>query len=704
MVAEASLTTLSVSRNYQKYLSFNLMNTPQNFMAGKTEQYITQWSKITSDRWILRTIRGYQVELADKPVQTFVPSPIKFSDVEDNAINDEIIDFTRKGIIEPVVDTDPDEFISNIFVRPKSDGGIRVILNLKPFNLRYVDKIHFKMESLKSAVNAMTVNCYFASVDLKEAFFSVKVRKIDRKFFRFYWRGQKYQFTALVMGLSSSPRCFTKILKPVYATLRRKGHISTAYIDDSCLQGRTKQQCAQNVSDTVHLLDSLGFTVHDKKSVLIPTKEIVFVGFVLNSEEMTIRLPDEKKAKIIKLCCDIIRQPQVTIRKFSRLIGKLVATEPGVEYAQLRYKPMERIKEKQLKLNNGNFDAFMRISSSCQHHIQWWIDNLEASFKLIAHGKPNKELFTDSSKTGWGAYDKTLDVHTGGHWSAEEHEDHINVLELRAVFLGLKALCSAESNIHIKLYCDNTTSCAYLQNFGGKKRELNDLAMDIWNWCIVRSIHLSVSFVAGISNSEADRLSRKINDDLEWALDDNIFKEIVKKYGKPDIDLFASRLNHKLDKYVSYRPDPSACAVDAFSIPWNNYYVYIFAPFSTLNMVFRKIAEDETEALVIAPLWNTQSWWPQLAHLLVDFPVTLPPAQKILYLPNKPDRIHPLQKLRLGAFRLSGKFYKAEEFRANLPNSSYKHGDNQLKNSMSATSISGSSFQILGKLIHFNLL
>ena len=74
------------------------------------------------------------------------------------------------------------------------------------------------------------------------------------------------------MGLSSSPRCFTKILNPVYATLHRKGHISTAYIDDFCLQGHTKQQCAKYVSDTVYLLDSLGFTVHDKKSVLIPTK------------------------------------------------------------------------------------------------------------------------------------------------------------------------------------------------------------------------------------------------------------------------------------------------------------------------------------------------------------------------------------------------------------------------------------------------
>ena len=45
----------------------------------------------------------------------------------------------------------PDEFLSNIFVRPKSDGGIRVILKLNPFNQHYVYKIHFEMESLKNS-------------------------------------------------------------------------------------------------------------------------------------------------------------------------------------------------------------------------------------------------------------------------------------------------------------------------------------------------------------------------------------------------------------------------------------------------------------------------------------------------------------------------------------------------------------------------
>ena len=52
----------------------------------------------------------------------------------------------------------------------------------------------------------------------------------------------------------------------------------------------------------------------------------------------------------------------------------------------------------------------------------------------------------------------------------EEQEDQIYVLELRAIFLGLKALCGTESNMHIKLYCDNTSSCAYLQHLRGKEK------------------------------------------------------------------------------------------------------------------------------------------------------------------------------------------------------------------------------------------
>ena len=196
---------------------------------------------------------------------------------------------------------------------------------------KYVDHIHFKMETLKSAIDSMLPNCFFGSVDLSEAFYSIPIKQGDRKFFRFVFDNKKYQFTALVMGYGLSPRVFIKVLKPVFASLRAIGLISTAYID-SCLQGSTFKECQQNIFATVKLMDSLGLTVHLDKSVLIPCRQIVFLGFILCSQTMTVRLTTERMEQLTDCCLQIRNNNRCSIRHFARMIGKMVAAEQGVEY------------------------------------------------------------------------------------------------------------------------------------------------------------------------------------------------------------------------------------------------------------------------------------------------------------------------------------------------------------------------------------
>ena len=211
------------SNNAQIYQSFKLKNTPSNFEAGKTKQFKDNWFDITRDRWIRTTVCGYKVEIDEIPSQTYIPKPIKFTSEEHKVIDSEIDRFLHCKIIEKVHDSVDGEYISNIFFRPKKDGRIRIILNLKNLNKNYLQKVHFKMETLQSAIEAMRKNCYFGSVNLSEAFYSVPIQETDRKFFRFIHNNQKYQFTALIMGFTYSPRVFTKILKPVFARLRSKG-------------------------------------------------------------------------------------------------------------------------------------------------------------------------------------------------------------------------------------------------------------------------------------------------------------------------------------------------------------------------------------------------------------------------------------------------------------------------------------------------
>ncbi|KAK2551172.1 hypothetical protein P5673_027932 [Acropora cervicornis] len=104
---------------------------------------------------------------------------------------------------------------------------------------------------------------------------------------------------------------------------------------------------------------------------------------------------------------------------------------------------------------------------------------------------------------------------------------------------------------------------------GGIRSEpLNTLAKQIWHWCMSREIWLSAQYVPGDLNAEADSASRLFSEDLEWSLHPTIFSELQSTIWSPDIDLFASRLNFKVEKYVSWHPDPGAYAVDAFSLSW----------------------------------------------------------------------------------------------------------------------------------------
>ena len=85
-----------------------------------------------------------------------------------------------------------------------------------------MDKLHFKMKTLKSALTILTPNCFFGCIDLKQAYFSVPVSVESQGWLVFWWHGQYFAFTVLANGLSSAPRDYTKIMKPIFSSLRRE--------------------------------------------------------------------------------------------------------------------------------------------------------------------------------------------------------------------------------------------------------------------------------------------------------------------------------------------------------------------------------------------------------------------------------------------------------------------------------------------------
>ncbi|XP_062576222.1 uncharacterized protein LOC134238115 [Saccostrea cucullata] len=415
---------------------------------------------------------------------------------------------------------------------------------------------------------------------------------------------------------------------------------------------------------------------------------------------MIVYLTEERKESILEACKKLQTKSREKIREVAKVIGLVVASFSAVEFGQLFYRDMERAKTDALVQSQHDYDAFMFITKEMKLELDWWISNISSSVRRILHEPYDLTITSDASHLGWGAVMNELK--SGGRWTTDESENHINYLELLACFFGLKCFCSDVTNKNVKLFMDNTTAISYINNMGGiSSKKCDKLAKEIWLWSMNRDLWLSTWHIPGKDNLIADMMSRKFDDQIEWMLSKSVFHKIVLRWGQPEIDLFATRLNKQIDVYCSWHPDPDARYVNAFSFSWANIYGYLNPPFSLIGRVVRKICQDQAECVLVAPVWPTQPWFNRVLEKLVDHPVILPVMDNLLTLPGT-DVQHPLKdSLVLMACRLSGCSTKNEEFLIKQPRSFWHHGSREPRNNIKHFIRDGFSTVVKNRLIHF---
>ena len=116
------------------------------------------------------------------------------------------------------------------------------------------------------------------------------------------------------------------------------------------------------------------------------------------------------------------------------------------------YRRADNLKNKALKDHNGNYQAKITLPDSVKSDLTWWINNIAHQQKHVAPKPPTLVIETDASNTGWGACIKGKNEVTGGFWSKDEAEKHINYRELLAVWLGIQSLGANTKGDHIKVF------------------------------------------------------------------------------------------------------------------------------------------------------------------------------------------------------------------------------------------------------------
>ena len=160
-------------------------------------------------------------------------------------------------------------------------------------------------------------------------------------------------------------------------------------------------------------------------------------------------------------------------------------------------------------------------------------------------------VFTDVSLQGWGAHMGS--VTASGIWPLLWRKYAINWLELEAIRRALLEFSSQIQNRHVLVMCDNRTAVAYINMQGGvRSKRLFMLAKAILLWCRANGIRLLCRHIAGHLYVKADQLSRCSQVvGTECSLHPRVVERIWAWWGRPHIDLFATRENKKIATYVS---------------------------------------------------------------------------------------------------------------------------------------------------------
>eukprot|EP00794_Sanderia_malayensis_P011634 gene11634-12834_t len=203
---------------------------------------------------------------------------------------------------------------------------------------------------------------------------------------------------------------------------------------------------------------------------------------------------------------------------------------------------------------------------------------------------------------------------------------------------------------------DNTTAVSYINEMGGcKSPQCNELTKEIWEWAMTRNIWLSAAHIPGCNNVSADALSRKFSMELEWMFSKKVFENILSLFNNLQMP------NAQLPNYVSWKPDPMAKHIDAFTVNW--------------SQCVQKIVQEKATGVLVIPMWPSQAYFSAVMNLLIDVPLLVRATAKNLIHP-KQDLPHPLcRNLTLMVCRLSGNPCLSAEFLQKLPMSSCSPGE-----------------------------
>ena len=434
-----------------------------------------------------------------------------------HAVENQILEEIENG--RYILQENPPNIVSALGAIPKKNGKVRLIHDCsRPAGSAvndYAIKNKFKYQTLNDAMEMVEPGDFLAKVDLQSAYRSVRVSPEERQRLGISWWFEgavhpSYMVDAcLPFGHSRSPYIFNELSQAVCRIMKVYGFEQVmAYLDDFLIANKSYDGCKQALNFLLFILRRLGFAISYPK-VEGPVQRITFLGFKIDTIEMTVALTRERVSELNDLLTETILHAKVTKRKLQSIIGKLnYCTQ--VVYGGRYF--LRRL----INVVNSLDRAWhrTRVTKDMRADIKWWL-----SFGLIFCSKPlpmvqsrrggNISMSMDACGRAAGSFFMADCIYTPFE---EMHEDApklcINHKEVLALLPAVAKWSPFFAGKHVHVHSDNICAVNTINKGSSKHPLVMEVLRKVFWYSVIYNFRITCHYYPGVRNVLADAVSR----------------------------------------------------------------------------------------------------------------------------------------------------------------------------------------------------
>ena len=409
--------------------------------------------------------------------------------------------------------------ISPVGVVPKKEPGkFRLIQHLSyPRGQSINDGIpieqsHVTYQTVDDATHAMRSlgqGCFLAKTDIADAYRIVPLNPMDYHLFGIKWKDRYYYDRCLPMGCSASCQIFETLSGALHWVANSKLGIQymAHILDDFLILDSSQQRCSHSLTAFVEMCSDIGIPISREKT-FSPSRNIIFLGYELDSVEMTIRLPHDKVQKCKEQIQACLKKDKIQLKDLQSLTGLLNfacgAVVPGRAFLRRLYN---------LSIGIKQWFHYIRITKQVREDLTVWQDFLNTynGKSLLLPEKwttsPSIDLYTDASGAlGYGAVFGSQWFSAA--WNSEWRGQSIELLEFYPICLAVELWGSHLADRCVAFYTDNKGLVSVINNQTSRSPQVMFLMRRLVLVCLQYNILFQARHVSGVDNTWADMLSR----------------------------------------------------------------------------------------------------------------------------------------------------------------------------------------------------